>query len=118
MIANGDVYDFDSFSFIMQQTNAAGVMISQGSIGRPWLFAEIAAIAEGNEFTLPSLSQIRALLFRHVTELVELDGEPRALLQARKLAHYYCQFDPAECQWDTLIDLVHCLGIDYAPRQD
>ena len=41
VIANGDVVDSDSAKACLSQTNAAGLMIGRGAIGRPSIFGEI-----------------------------------------------------------------------------
>ncbi|MBT4065894.1 MAG: tRNA-dihydrouridine synthase family protein [Euryarchaeota archaeon] len=41
VIANGDVVDSDSARACLSQTNAAGLMVGRGAIGRPSVFGEI-----------------------------------------------------------------------------
>ena len=41
VIANGDVVDSDSAKACLSQTNAAGLMVGRGAIGRPSIFGEI-----------------------------------------------------------------------------
>jgi tRNA-dihydrouridine synthase len=41
VIANGDVVDADSAKACLSQTNAAGLMVGRGAIGRPSVFGEI-----------------------------------------------------------------------------
>jgi len=89
LIANGDVADLASAEHMLQATGAAGVMISRATLGQPWLFAEIVKQSQGNEYVSPTFDERIHLLLQHVLGLVELDGEYKALLQARKLPKYY-----------------------------
>tara|TARA_B110001452_G_scaffold267627_1_gene278598 strand:+ start:5555 stop:6580 length:1026 start_codon:yes stop_codon:yes gene_type:complete len=41
VVANGDVVDSDSASACLSQTNASGLMVGRGAIGRPSVFGEI-----------------------------------------------------------------------------
>jgi tRNA-dihydrouridine synthase B len=100
VIANGDVDDLTSLQRTLDHTQAAGVMICRGSMGRPWLFAQLTALMRGESFSAPEAASLNQLLQRHVTMLAELDGEHSALLQARSLAKYYCNLDitPYDCK--------------------
>jgi tRNA-dihydrouridine synthase B len=89
VIANGDVNSLQSAQRLLTQTGAAGVMVSRASIGRPWLFAEMLAQAQGKTFSPPTESQLQQLYQRHLSGLVALDGQYKAELQSRKLQGYY-----------------------------
>jgi len=41
IIANGDICDAETAEFILDYTQADGIMIGRGSFGRPWIFAEL-----------------------------------------------------------------------------
>ena len=41
VIANGDVVDTESAKLCLEATNAGGLMIGRGAIGRPTIFHEI-----------------------------------------------------------------------------
>ena len=89
VIANGDADSWCNVKRILEETGAAGVMISRAGLGRPWLFAEIVAASKQESFDVPGVTMRQALFIEHVAGLVELDGEFSALLQARKLSGYY-----------------------------
>ena len=91
VIANGDVTDTQSALTLLQDTNAAGLMIARASVGRPWLFAQIKAEAQGHVFTPPSFADIGQLFLQHVQGLIALEGEKVAVLQSRKLIKYYAR---------------------------
>lgn len=91
VIANGDVACTNSAKMILEQTQAAGLMVARASLGQPWLFAEIRAALEGRAFCAPTLSEVGAMLWQHAQELVALESEYPAILQCRKLVKYYAR---------------------------
>ena len=91
VIANGDVADTQSALKLLSDTHAAGLMIARASVGRPWLFTQIKAEAQGQLFTPPSSADIGQLFLQHVQGLIALEGEKIAVLQARKLIKYYAR---------------------------
>jgi tRNA-dihydrouridine synthase B len=42
VIANGDIKDYEKAKEVLEYTNANGVMIGRGAIGKPWIFYQIA----------------------------------------------------------------------------
>ena len=93
VIANGDVRDADSARELLSKTNADAVMIGRAAIGRPWIFKKISdGLFNNREFTI-SLQQQRELFLRHLQDLIQIEGEHLACLQARRLAkHYFIDF--------------------------
>ena len=57
---------------MMQETGCAGVVVGRGCLGRPWLFAELAAAFNGASQPLaPDLSEVSAVIYRHGELLVD-----------------------------------------------
>jgi tRNA-dihydrouridine synthase B len=49
VIASGDVFTPTMPLAVLQDTGCAGVMIARGAVGRPWVFAQAAAVLAGRE---------------------------------------------------------------------
>src|SRR5262249_31226538 len=61
-----------------------------GCRGRPWLFAELAAVFDGRlPDPPPRLGEIAAIMDEHARRLSAFFGERRGLLQMRKWAGWY-----------------------------
>ncbi len=90
VIGNGDVTDLTSLQQMLS-TGCAGAMVGRASVGRPWLFAALAAQDRGEAYVVPSKAEIGALLLKHIQGLIALENERLAVLQARKLAKYYAR---------------------------
>lgn len=89
VIGNGDVHDYASLKKMFSFTGCAGVMIGRASVGRPWLFAMLAAEDRGEKYQMPTREKIGALFLKQIEGLMALENETLAVLQARKLSKYY-----------------------------
>lgn len=86
VIGNGDVVDAAS-ARRMAGTGVAGIAIGRGALGRPWVFAQIAAAFEGREPPPdPSPAERAALLLELGEGVCALYGEPRGMRVMRRLA--------------------------------
>jgi len=54
VIANGNVVDTATALAMLDQTQAAGVMIGRGAIRNPWIFTQLQAVLEGRALFVPS----------------------------------------------------------------
>jgi nifR3 family TIM-barrel protein len=72
VLGNGDIWEASDALRMMSQTGCDGVVIGRGCLGRPWLFADLAAAFAGSaSLKLPTLSEVARLMHRHATLLVE-----------------------------------------------
>ena len=66
VLGNGDIWSGADGVAMMEQTGCAGVVVGRGCLGRPWLFKDLSqAMHGGTEKVLPSLHQVREVMFRH-----------------------------------------------------
>ena len=54
VVGNGDIYSAADALNMMKQTGCDGVMIARGARGNPWIFSEIAAALDGEEYIYPA----------------------------------------------------------------
>lgn len=96
VIANGDVSDLASMQRCFDESQAAGIMIARGTLGKPWLFQQLL---EGG--LTPAFEQRVALFQQHLTELSILEGADKvALMQGRRLLKWYFPELDSECLSD------------------
>lgn len=86
VIGNGDVSDRKTLSKMLE-TGCAGVMIARHAMGQPWLFEQL----QNENFQMPDAKEIGKIFIEHISQLANLDGEYRAVLQARKMSKYYAR---------------------------
>jgi nifR3 family TIM-barrel protein len=78
VLGNGDIWEGDDALRMMAETGADGVVIGRGCLGRPWLFADLAAAFDGRtERVLPTLGDVVTMMRRHATLLVAGFGEEK-----------------------------------------
>jgi nifR3 family TIM-barrel protein len=67
VLGNGDVWSADDARALIDRTGCDGVVVGRGCLGRPWLFADLAADLAGRRVRVrPDLGQVATALRRHV----------------------------------------------------
>ncbi len=90
VLGNGDIWEADDALRMMRETGCAGVVVGRGCLGRPWLFADLAAAFEGRaERKLPDLGEVAFTMRRHAELLAEWRGEEWGLPDFRKHVAWY-----------------------------
>ncbi|MDH5278302.1 MAG: tRNA dihydrouridine synthase DusB [Actinomycetota bacterium] len=90
VLGNGDIWEAEDALRMMGQTGCDGVVIGRGCLGRPWLFADLAAAFSGQPAPArPTLGAVAAAIRRHAELLAELMGEQRGLTDLRKHMAWY-----------------------------
>lgn len=83
VIGNGDIKSAQDALDKLQ--NLDGVMVGRGTMGNPWLMAEIVAAFEGTEYEAPQTFEERVPTYlRHCELNVETKGEKRGMMEMRK----------------------------------
>jgi len=82
VIANGDITSYEKAKWVMDYTNADGVMIGRGSIGHPWIFREI------KEQRSITKEEKKDVIIEHFNAMIEWYGEYGVVL-FRKHLHTY-----------------------------
>ncbi|MER7280755.1 tRNA dihydrouridine synthase DusB [Dactylosporangium sp. NPDC000244] len=97
VLGNGDIWEATDALEMMSQTGCDGVVIGRGCLGRPWLFADLAAAFAGHSSrVLPSLGEVAALMYRHAELLTEWLGTERdGVTDFRKHVAWYLKGFPA-----------------------
>jgi len=91
VLGNGDVWEADDALRMVRETGCAGVVVGRGCLGRPWLFADLAAAFAGRpERIRPGLAAVAATMRRHAELLAEwLGDEERGVVDFRKHVAWY-----------------------------
>jgi len=90
VIANGDITTPQKAKFVLDYTQADGIMIGRAAQGRPWIFREIEHyLACGEELAPPRAVEIHAVLRRHLADLYVFYGEQTGVRIARKHISWY-----------------------------
>ncbi|WP_133011590.1 tRNA dihydrouridine synthase DusB [Marinomonas flavescens] len=107
VFANGDIRDAKTAKFVMDYTNADGVMIGRAAQGRPWIFREINHYLQTNELLAPpSLLEVHQLVISHVNALHQFYGDYLGVRIARKHVGWYLQTLADKTQFRSLFNRI------------
>ena len=88
LIGNGGIFDRESAKR-MAETGVDGLMLARGTMGNPWLFADLAAMVEGREYEYPSPSERLQTALAQFEEMIADKGEFYAVREGRRQIGYY-----------------------------
>lgn len=95
VFGNGDIFAAADARAMLDQTGCDGVEVGRGCLGRPWLFAQIAAELQGLEMPAsPTLGELCGIIERHAALLVEQEGEHHGCRDMRKHMAWYTRGYP------------------------
>jgi nifR3 family TIM-barrel protein len=95
VLGNGDVWEATDATRMIAVTGCAGVVVGRGCLGRPWLFADLAAAFAGRPGPPPpTLGAVAAMVRRHAELLCDLVGERRGCREMRKHMAWYLKGYP------------------------
>ena len=90
VLGNGDIWEADDAVRMMRETGCAGVVVGRGCLGRPWLFADLAAAMSGRpERSRPGLGEVSLTMRRHAELLTDWLGGERGVVDFRKHIAWY-----------------------------
>lgn len=92
IIANGDIDSPQKAKWVLEQTQADGLMIGRAAQGKPWIFREIWHYLQTGDFlAAPDWHEIQQILLQHMQGLYQLYGEVMGPRIARKHVSWYLQ---------------------------
>jgi nifR3 family TIM-barrel protein len=111
VLGNGDIWSAEDALEMVRRTGCDGVVVGRGCLGRPWLFADLAAAFAGRSVRVePTLGEVTATLRRHAVYLAEFYGdELRACRDIRKHIAWYLKGFPAGSSVRSRLGLVDSL---------
>ena len=90
VLGNGDIWEAADALRMVRETGCAGVVVGRGCLGRPWLFADLAAAFGGrDERACPGLAEVAQIMRRHAELLADWQGEQHGVTDFRKHVAWY-----------------------------
>ena len=90
VIGNGDIWVADDALRMLRETGCDAVAIGRGCLGRPWLFADLAAALHGRPAPPPpTFGRVAEIMIEHAEMLVSWFDEKQAMLAFRKHSGWY-----------------------------
>jgi nifR3 family TIM-barrel protein len=101
VLGNGDIWEAGDALAMMAATGCDGVVVGRGCLGRPWLFADLAAAVHAARAGRPAaparaprLGEVAAVMRRHAGLLVAARGEQAGCRDFRKHVAWYLKGFP------------------------
>ena len=119
VIANGDITDGEAAVRCLKRTGADGLMIGRSVFGAPWIFEEVRAALNGEEYAgRPCLADRIAMAVEQF-QLSEQDhGEHIACLEARKHFAWYLRGVPHSSYYKNQITSLNTMEDIYRVAKD
>ena len=136
VLGNGDIWEATDAVRMVRETGCDGVVVGRGCLGRPWLFADLAAAfaaldaqtdshggstsqegvrpddapRPGYTPRLPTLGEVAAIMRRHAQLLAEWLGEREGCADFRKHVAWYLKGFPVGSQLRRSLAMVSSLS--------
>ncbi|MCF7974442.1 MAG: tRNA-dihydrouridine synthase [Phycisphaerae bacterium] len=95
IIGSGDVFHAQDAKDIMTRLGLDGVVAARGAVGNPWLLRDLRSVFEGRPTPAPpTLTEQKAAILHHLTMVLQLYTERRAVGYFRKFAAGYTKHHP------------------------
>lgn len=119
VIANGDITDGDAALRCLKRTGADGLMIGRSVFGDPWIFEEVRAALNGEEYPGRPCLADRIGVAVEQFQLSEQDhGEHIACLEARKHFAWYLRGVPHSSYYKNQITSLNTMEDIYRVAKD
>ena len=89
VVGNGDIMTAQDALRMFSYTECDGVMVARGAEGNPWIFEEIRAALDGEEYVPPGADERIDTALAHLALLTENKGEYTGTQEGRKHAAWY-----------------------------
>ena len=98
LFANGDIDSPQKALEVLRVSNADGVMLGRAVEGRPWIFRDVIAFVETQNFVPPlPIGDVRDIILAHLDDMYRFYGEATGVRVARKHLTWYCRnFDGSD----------------------
>ena len=112
VLGNGDIWSAEDALRMVEQTGCDGVVVGRGCLGRPWLFADLAAAFAGSHLRVkPTLGEVCVTLRRHAEYLVDFhQDESKGCRDIRKHIAWYFKGFPVGGAFRNKLALVDSLA--------
>jgi nifR3 family TIM-barrel protein len=112
VLGNGDIWEADDALRMMAETGCDGVVVGRGCLGRPWLFADLAAAFAGHPSRrLPDLGTVAQVMRRHAELLTRcFETERDGCADFRKHVAWYLKGFPVGATVRTALAMISSLS--------
>lgn len=100
VIGNGDIFSPQDAKAMKEYTGCDGLMVGRAARGNPWIFKEINEyLKTGIVPEKPSAEEVKNMILKHASMLIEYKGEYTAVREMRKHIAWYTQGLPHSAEF-------------------
>lgn len=89
VIGNGDIFSAEAAQNIFQETGCDAILVSRGTLGRPWIVDDICRHLSGEAPQEYTLEEIREALFTHFAYTQRYQSDKKTLIDMRRVGCWY-----------------------------
>lgn len=89
IFANGDIDSPEKAKYVLDYTNADGLYIGRGALGKPWIFSQINQYLTNGGYTTPQVNMMADTMLEHLSYIYLHYGEQVGVRLARKHLKWY-----------------------------
>jgi len=94
VIGNGDVMSGEAALNMFETTGCDAVLVSRGTMGRPWIVQDIINVLSGAEEPEWTLEDSRKALLEHYQHVLAYQNQRKATVDARRIGCWYLKSAP------------------------
>lgn len=95
VLANGGILTPEDAAFVLRQTNADGIGLAQGVLGKPWLFKQIKDFLKIGKYQEFETNEIKKVALKHAEMMYKKKGSQGVLEMRKHLIWYFRGFSGA-----------------------
>lgn len=114
VLGNGDIFTPESAFHMFSYTGCDGILVSRGTMGAPWIGADIIAADDGIQIPERSLEERKKMLFEHLDYTLAYHSDKKAAIEMRRVGNWYFPKDPATRDFRRALSRASC--IDYVKQ--
>ncbi len=94
LFISGDIFTPEDVKSALEVSEADGVLVARGSIGNPWIFAQVKDLFEKGRYNLPSPYERLEVFMEHLEMNAKFFGEKKGVVEMRKMVGGYTRGMP------------------------
>ncbi len=89
IIGNGDLFSAQDVFEMFRKTGCDAALVARGTMGQPWIAADVAALESGQMPPARSVEELRQALAEHFEYILQYSSDRQAIVDMRRVGCWY-----------------------------